>query len=225
VSGRVASSWDAEYSAGRYRDEAPVDFGHDILATAHRYKLSDGLYIGCGNGRNLLPLADAGLDLIGLDVSAEAIAQLRRRRPALAAQLVVGDLSALPAQARYDVVIGIQVFQHGIRREAHRHLGAAAYRVSPGGLLCIRVNATETEVVQPHERLEDDEDGSFTVRYTSGPKAGLDVHFFTGTELGAIVGSGFDAVLAPRLHATTRSAPESGKWSQWEAIWRRRAAR
>ena len=39
--------------------------------------LRHGLYVGCGNGRNLLPLLDAGLDLTGLDISRQAIAQLR----------------------------------------------------------------------------------------------------------------------------------------------------
>ena len=43
-----------------------------------------GLYIGCGNGRNYLPLVDAGLNLLGLDVSAEAIKRLSERRPATA---------------------------------------------------------------------------------------------------------------------------------------------
>jgi SAM-dependent methyltransferase len=53
--------------------------------------LSRGLYIGCGNGRNLVPMSDAGLDLIGLDISAQAITQLHRRKPG-AARLIVGDL-------------------------------------------------------------------------------------------------------------------------------------
>ena len=38
---------------------------------------SRGLYVGCGNGRNFLPLVDSGLELHGLDVSGESLRQLQ----------------------------------------------------------------------------------------------------------------------------------------------------
>jgi SAM-dependent methyltransferase len=217
----TSASWDAEYASGRYQHEPPEPFVSDILSAARRDRLTRGLYIGCGNGRNLVPLVDGGLDLIGIDISTEAITRLRARRPALSDHLIIGDMSALPPSTKYDLVIGIQVFQHGMRVEAHQHLGAAAARVSSHGLLCVRVNATETDVEHAHDRLEEDDDnGSFTVRYLSGPKAGLNIHFFTATELRSIVGSGFTDVLPPRLSTTLRIPPGRGQWSQWEAIWR-----
>jgi hypothetical protein len=49
------------------------------------------------------------------------------------------------------VVIGIQVFQHGDRAAAHEHLRAAQRRVTPGGLFCLRVNATATDIWPAHE--------------------------------------------------------------------------
>jgi len=58
--------WDEEYRRGRYRREPPVGFVNDILeAVVSTDTAPTGLYIGCGNGRNYLPLADAGLDLVG----------------------------------------------------------------------------------------------------------------------------------------------------------------
>lgn len=219
--GDAAASWDAEYAVGRYQGAPPVPFTRDIIAAAAERGLTRGLYIGCGNGRNLLPMLAAGLDLTGLDVSAGAISQLRRRRPDLAGRLVTGDLGALPPDQRYDLVIGIQVFQHGTRAAAHRQLAAAAARVAPGGLLCVRVNAAGTDVEHRHERTEESPDGSFTVRYLSGPKAGLDIHFFAAAELAALTADGFTVVLPPRLDRTWRLPPAAGQWSQWEAIWRR----
>jgi hypothetical protein len=170
-------------------------------------------------------MLDAGLDLTGLDISAEAIRQLRRRRPDRADKLIVGDLTALPASARHELVIGIQVFQHGTREQAHQHLLAAAERVTAGGLLCVRVNATDTEIEYDHDRVEEAADGGFTVRYRAGPKAGLDIHFFTAAELGALVADRFTELIAPRLHTTRRTPPGRGHWSQWEAIWQRRPGR
>ena len=77
MSTEAAASWDAEYASGRYRHEPPVGFTRDIIGAARAAKLRRGLYIGCGNGRNLVPLSEAGLDLIGLDISPRAIANSR----------------------------------------------------------------------------------------------------------------------------------------------------
>jgi SAM-dependent methyltransferase len=89
MSTEAAASWDAAYASGRYRHDSPVAFTRYIVSAARTANLRRGLYIGCGNGRNLIPLSDAGLDLIGLDISTRAIAQLRDRRPG-AARLIVG---------------------------------------------------------------------------------------------------------------------------------------
>ncbi|MEU8003965.1 class I SAM-dependent methyltransferase [Catellatospora sp. NPDC049111] len=217
----AAELWNAEYLAGRYLDDPPVGFVDDIVAAAGRCRLRRGVYIGCGNGRNLLPLLDAGLDLIGLDISTEAIVQLRERRPDRAGELIVGDLRALPEQDRYELVVGIQVFQHGTRAQAHRHLGAAAARVAPGGLLCVRVNATATDIEYDHDVVEAAPDDGFTIRYRRGPKTGLDIRFFTAHELQALLGDRFTAVMPLRLHSTRRTPPAEGRWSQWEGIWQR----
>jgi hypothetical protein len=218
---RAAAAWDAEYRSGRYRDDPPVTFTHDILAAARAAGLIRGLYIGCGNGRNYLPLVAGGLNLTGLDVSAVAIAQLAARFPSDRGRLVCGDLMALPADASYPLVIGIQVFQHGDRVSAHAHIGAAQRLVTPGGLFCLRVNATATDIWPEHEVIECDPDGGLTVRYLAGPKQGLRIHFFSATELHALFAHSFASVLPPRLQTTWRIPPQPGQWSQWEAIWRK----
>jgi hypothetical protein len=127
VDTKEAQAWNAEYAAGRYVGEPPVDFVNDIVVCAWDavFRGALGLYIGCGNGRNYLPLVDAGLDLIGLDISAKAIEQLAMRAPSRRDRLVVGDLSALPADETYRLVVGIQVFQHGDRAESHAFVGDA----------------------------------------------------------------------------------------------------
>lgn len=223
MSKRIADSWDSEYEAGRYKEEPPVPFVQDIVVASEKVGLSDahGIYIGCGNGRNYLPLVAAGLDLVGLDVSGAAIEQLVRRVPDRRDRLVHGDLSALPAQAEYQVVIGIQVFQHGDRATTHSHIRRAQERLAPGGLFCLRVNAVGTNVSPRHDVTERHEDGGFTVRYLEGPKEGLEIHFFSRPELHELFGQGFEEVLPLRLHQTWRSPRSDGQWSQWEAIWRR----
>jgi SAM-dependent methyltransferase len=216
-----AAAWDAEYRAGRYQDEPPVAFTQDILGAARRAGVTRGLYIGCGNGRNYLPLVAGGLDLTGLDIAPAAITQLAGRGPACRDRLICGDLTALPGDARYPLVIGIQVFQHGDRAQAHTHIRAAQQRLMPGGLFCLRVNATGTDIWPEHEVTEDEPDGGLTVRYLAGPKEDLHIHFFRAVELNALFAGHFTPVLPLRRQRTPRIPPQPGQWSQWEAIWRK----
>jgi glyoxylase-like metal-dependent hydrolase (beta-lactamase superfamily II) len=195
----AAAAWDAEYAAGRYASEQPVAFTSDILAAASQAGPARGLYIGCGNGRNYLPLVDGGLDLTGLDISGAAIAQLNARAPDRHDRLVHGGLSDLPAETTYPLVIGIQVFQHGDRATAHAHIRAAQQRRTPGGLFCLRVNATATDVWPRHEVTERHSDGGFTIQYLAGPKQGLLIHFFSSTEVNELFAGGYTPVLPLRL--------------------------
>lgn len=217
----MRESWDAEYRKGRYTGEPPVAFVDDIVEAAHRLDLTVGLYIGCGNGRNYVPLVEAGLELIGLDTSDEAIAQLAERVPDRREHLICGDVSSLPPDSTFEIVIGIQVFQFGTRAEAHEHIRSALALVAPGGLFCIRVNADSTDVHPAHEVIETAADGGFTVRYAEGPKQGLAIHFFSSTELDSLVGPGSESVLPLRVDRHQREAKGLGSWAQWEAIWRR----
>jgi SAM-dependent methyltransferase len=203
--GEAAEACDVEYAAGRYRDEPPLPFVADILSAAEEHDLlgAEGLYVGCGNGRNYLPLVRGQLDLLGLDVSATALAQLAARAPDRRDRLIHGDLSALPEGATYPLVVGIQVFQHGNRAIAHDHVRAAQGRLAPGGLFCLRVNAVGTEIEYDHDVVENDPGGSFTIRYLKGPKRGLQIHFFAASELEALF-DGYDLVLPPRPVRTWR---------------------
>jgi hypothetical protein len=88
--------------------------------------------------------------------------------------------------------------------------------------LCIRVNASSTDLEHAHERFEARTDGSFTANYLTGPKAGLNIHFYSADELQSTIGDRYTEILTPRLHSTRRTPPSRGQWSQWEAIWQRR---
>jgi SAM-dependent methyltransferase len=216
----VTRAWDAEYVAGRYQDEPPVAFVDDIVAAARSFGVESGLYIGCGNGRNYIPLVNAGLDLVGIDISAAAIAQLRERAPNRTNRLLCADLEGLTAGA-YDLVIGIQVFQHGDRAQAHAHIRSAQRRIARGGLMAVRVNAVGTDLVYRHERTGAAADGSFTARYLEGPKSGLRIYFFAREGLSGLFAEEFTSVLELRTQATAHEGTGQGFWLQWEGIWRR----
>jgi predicted TPR repeat methyltransferase len=222
MSTAVTESWDVEYATGtRYTpDEPPVGFVADILAVAKEHGIERGLYVGAGNGRNFIPMSDAGLELTGLDISTVAIDQLKERAPRYANRLVVGDLSALPDDVRFPLVAALQVVQHGDRQQVHTLLAQCLERVEDGGVFAIRVNGSGTDVRHNHEVVEHGERGSFAVRYTAGPKEGMTVFFWAAIELDqAIRAAGFAPVLWLRPQSTWRDPAELGQWLQWEGIY------
>jgi len=183
-----------------------------------------GLYVGCGNGRNYLPLVDAGLDLVGLDVSPEALRRLAERRPSLSPQLICEDFRAFESRgARFDYVIALQVFQHGDDADVGGYLEKSAKLLRPGGLFFLRVNSSRTEVYHAHRVIEGNAWGGFTIRYEEGPKSGLPIHFYSRAELCERLQGTFAPVLPPREEVIPRRPPQTGSWAQWEGIWRCRA--
>jgi SAM-dependent methyltransferase len=218
----AAAAWNAEYSSGRYAGEPAVGFVDDIVAAAKAAGVagSPGVYIGCGNGRNYVPLVAAGLDLLGLDISPVALGQLAERVPEYRDRLVLGSLSSLVPGVTYGLVIGIQVFQHGNRAQAHELIETALDLVAPAGLLAVRVNAVGTDVEHAHEVTERHPDGSYSVLYTQGPKAGLTVHFWAANELHSVISRKVPAAVLPlRPQATWRQPAHRGLWMQWEGIY------
>jgi SAM-dependent methyltransferase len=182
-----------------------------------------GLYVGCGNGRNYLPLVDAGLDLFGLDVSTEAISHLRERRPSLAARLIRDDfLGFEPPRAHFDYVVALQVFQHGDDADIAAYLAKVAALLRPGGFFFLRVNSASTQIYHAHTVMERNPLGGLTIRYDDGPKRGMLIHFFSDLEVRERLTPAFLPVLEPREDVTIRAAPKTGSWAQWETIWTRR---
>jgi cyclopropane fatty-acyl-phospholipid synthase-like methyltransferase len=220
----AAERWDAEYRQGRYASEPPLPFVATILAVLRCRGLmrAPGLYVGCGNGRNYVPLVEAGLTLRGLDVSAEALRQLGQRCPAHAGRLVQGDIREFAPAEPFAYLVAIQVFQHGTQADAADYVARAHSLLVPGGLLFLRVNSAATQVFHRHAVVETNAHGGFTVQYLDGPKQGLPVHFYARAELDALTRETFDGVLAPREDVVHRAPPQDGSWAQWEAVYRRR---
>jgi 2-polyprenyl-3-methyl-5-hydroxy-6-metoxy-1,4-benzoquinol methylase len=99
-----AERWNNEYRRGRYQGEPPIPFVATIIEELENHPTEGpGLYVGCGNGRNFIPLLEAGLELQGMDIAEVAIDQLRQKALArglgdITASTFVGDFVAgLPA--------------------------------------------------------------------------------------------------------------------------------
>lgn len=102
------------------------------------------LELGAGTGRVTVPLARAGVPIVGVDRSANMLGyarrRLRRMRTPHAASLVRGDIRALPhPDASFDIVLApYGILQSLLRdRDLAATLEAAARVLRPGGWLGI----------------------------------------------------------------------------------------
>jgi 2-polyprenyl-6-hydroxyphenyl methylase/3-demethylubiquinone-9 3-methyltransferase len=70
------------------------------------------LDVGCGEGLLTSELAQAGAEVLGIDVAEEPLARARRRDPGLDLRLVDGEGPWQLPDARFDLVWGGEVIEH-----------------------------------------------------------------------------------------------------------------
>jgi [ribosomal protein S5]-alanine N-acetyltransferase len=92
--------------------------------------------VGCGPGRDLILLRDAGLEAVGIDLSPA----MARRAPRGGAPVVAGDMRRLPAaDAAFDGVWASASLLHIPARGAPRVVGEFRRVLRPGGALFVSV--------------------------------------------------------------------------------------
>lgn len=90
------------------------------------------LEIGCSNGTVLQCLHERGIEVAGLDVSVSAVA---RAHPSIRERIHVGDLLTATLPKTYDVVFGLDVFEHLNPNKMAAYLGRVRALTSPGGFV------------------------------------------------------------------------------------------
>ena len=221
----TSQRWDDEYANGRYLHDSGIEFVEvitDTLGGVPDVSDKTGLYVGCGNGRNYIPLADSGLNIFGIDVSRVAIRQLSERRPDLSGMLRCVDFMDFE-EGPFDYLVSIQAFQHGTGGRAREYFRRSSEVLRKGGLLFLRVNSSSTQIRFGHVVCERGRDGGMTVVYTEGPKKDMAIHFYSRPELDGLLCGDFEFVIPPYERTVERDGPGAGTWSQWEAVLRKTA--
>jgi hypothetical protein len=96
------------------------------------------LELGCAAGAVIEVLHDLGVDAEGIDISAMAIARASER---VRHQIHHGDLLTIDLASQYDVVFGLDVFEHLNPNRLDAYLRRLAEIVRDGGLLFCNVPA------------------------------------------------------------------------------------
>ncbi len=216
----VSSNWDRAYRNGKYDKEGPIPFVKDIVNCLEKEKLTEdrGFYPGCGNGRNLIPLLAANLNIEALDISDIAVKQLKARSRNVKAS--VGDFSSLTKIEAYDYLLSIQLFQHVDKHGPQPLFDKTVQLLKSGGLFFLRVNSVHTQITQEHEYRDTVSSGGFTIQYKSGHKDGQYIHFYSAEEIHALTMGAFDVVMPLREECIPRD--DGSYWVRWETILKKR---
>jgi SAM-dependent methyltransferase len=127
-------------------NEAYIEYGEQcrfVHSALERYGVSARrvLDLGCGSGAHALLLAKAGLDVVGIDLSAELLAKARLKSMFQDADigLVRGDIRKSPFAQVFDVALGLNFAAtlFVANEDLRAFIGGAAEVLKPGGLVML----------------------------------------------------------------------------------------
>lgn len=125
----------------------------------HRYQLAARLVAGkrvldiaCGEGYGSALLGRVAASVVGVDVSAEAVAHAAAVHAAPNVRFVQGSVEAVPVEGTgaFDVIVSFETIEHVSEEAQHAFLREARRLLAPGGLLVIST---------PDKRVYSDEPG------------------------------------------------------------------
>jgi SAM-dependent methyltransferase len=138
------------------------------------------LELGCGTGRLLIPLAQMGYVVTGVDCSVRMLARAEEKmaalRPVTAAKitLIQDDMRTIRLKTRFPLIfIALNTFVHLLgRQDQQRTLGTVAHHLSPQGRLVIDLgNPTLLPALEEpltlHRRWMDRAGGETIIKFTS----------------------------------------------------------
>jgi SAM-dependent methyltransferase len=191
-----ATFWDREYTNPEYLKLSLNESGDLTKFTRWviRFKRGDILGVGasafdagCGNGRNLIYLANE-FEMIGagVDISSAAIAQAKAASKNLGIHYHVGSAgSTLPAENNSQSLVLDMMTSHFLDADGRTHLRDELYRImQPGGFLFMKTFLRDKDLHT--ERLIRDMPGPEEGSYIH-PVMGVAEHVYTEEELVAFL--------------------------------------
>jgi SAM-dependent methyltransferase len=208
---------------GLQPNPALMDLIPGWLAMGHRRVLD----AGCGVGRHLLPLLQAGFRVWGADCDAEVLRLLKANLakstvPAIAANLVQADLNRLPfAAGGFDLAVSVNVINHGDAATFRDYCRELARVLKAGGHLFIYTSPREAGERVRLPQTRELEPGTLVDIAT--PDGALVHHFPTPAELReqfprfAVLRQ--EIVRAPIPFMDNAELPQLIFWAEKESDW------
>lgn len=160
-------------------EHAHFDEDVDVYLNFAELSGSPLLELACGSGRLLLPLAEAGFEVTGVDNSANMLnlAEQRLQRAGFAARctLVRQDMCALDLDQKFRMAfIALGSFGHMItRKEQQQALGAIRNHLATGGRFILDISNADARYMEHlsgqvlHQGTWQRDDGAFVSHFVS----------------------------------------------------------
>ncbi|HEU5027761.1 MAG TPA: methyltransferase domain-containing protein [Spirillospora sp.] len=129
---RWARSYDSWFGMNPYTDNT-------VETLAGLAGAGPVLELGVGTGRVALPLRKRGLDVHGIDASAEMVEHLRAKPGGACVPVTLGDLADPPLDGTYTLIyiVGGTFFELQSQQDQLRCFASAAELLAPGGLFVL----------------------------------------------------------------------------------------
>jgi 2-polyprenyl-3-methyl-5-hydroxy-6-metoxy-1,4-benzoquinol methylase len=146
-----------------------------IKSRLHYWRILPGarlLDAGCGTGTYSIALAKEGFSVIGIDLSADLLAEAKRKtaQTELHINFVIGDILALPVGFQFDVILCRGVLNDLTSMDARRMVFSSfAKAMLKGGILMLDVREWQSTLVRKTsnpvtEKIVQTEQGKLTFR-------------------------------------------------------------
>jgi SAM-dependent methyltransferase len=138
----IYDDWYAEVSDVAATVQAVAELAELATGPGHAGRV---LELGVGTGRLALPLADAGLEVVGVDASGAMLDKLRSKAGARAIMLVQGDMVDDAPDGPFDVILVAYntLFNLLTAKRQEAAFRAAAARLAPGGSFVVEAFVPE----------------------------------------------------------------------------------
>ncbi len=135
------------------------DAKHDPGTTAEAVERIAGLAKGpvlelaVGTGRIALPLAARGLDVTGLEISPEMVAELRKKPGGADMTVVMGDMADVAVEGQFDMIILVfnTLFNLTSQAAQVRCFQNVAKRLQPGGTFLVETFVPDITRFRDHQ--------------------------------------------------------------------------
>ncbi|MBO3802342.1 MAG: class I SAM-dependent methyltransferase [Candidatus Brockarchaeota archaeon] len=151
-------AWDEIFRSGGFPLEEPhrsIAWLCDLFKKRTFRRVCD---LGCGTGRNLVPLASNGFEAHGIDLSAEGLRRSRRRAGDAGTWvgLVRGDMKKIPyASGSFDAVICIYAIYQGTLRDIEEAVSEIHRVLRRGGLAYVTFQTLRSHKYGQGRKIED----------------------------------------------------------------------
>ena len=213
---KAASYW--RYEEGK-RNPIPVAAFEEFYQQ-HKDELKDVLDVGCGTGRFLIPMAQDGLNVTGLEPS-DGMRQGAEENVRAAQNTLKGEVKLVKGESRqldfpdesFDFVFAKGSIHHNTWAEIEQSFTEIARVLRRGKFFLFQGRSTEDSALLRSE-LVANEVGN-TAQDSAGFKKGVYEHYFDEDEIRKLATqNGFEIVLGPQEEIKNPNTPQKkhGRW-------------